>query len=191
MTALEGDYAREAPELVPANLAVGSRLLAAATVFSFMGPAFAYFYLRALNSNGMWRPANVHPPQAYGAAVMALLVASAVALTIASRASRWRAAVAGALALGLAGVAVQCAEYTQLGFGPMSGGYASVFLGWTALTAVFALATVLWLETLLAYGLRHADAPPSVVRPRLSALSFYWTFLAGLGVIMWAILYLV
>jgi heme/copper-type cytochrome/quinol oxidase subunit 3 len=191
MTALEAENGREAAEVVPANLAVGSRLLAAATVFSFMGPAFAYFYLRSLNSNGMWRPAGVHPPQAYGAVVMALLVASAVALMIASRTSRWRTAVACSLALGLAAVAVQCIEYTQLGFGPMSGGYASVFLGWTALTAVFALVTVLWLETLLAYGLRHSDAPMSVVGPRLSALSFYWTFLSGLAVIMWAILYLV
>jgi hypothetical protein len=50
---------------------------------------------------------------------------------------------------------------------------------------------VLWLETILAYGLRHSNAPASVVGPRLSALSFNWTFLAGLGVIMWAILYLV
>jgi heme/copper-type cytochrome/quinol oxidase subunit 3 len=178
-------------ELVPANLAVGSRLLAAATVFAFMGPAFAYFYLRSLNSNGMWRPAGVDAPQAYGAAVMALFVGSAVALAIAPRTSRWRAAVACSLALGLGAVALQCVEYTQLGFGPMSGGYASVFLGWTALNAVFALATVLWLETILAYGLRHSDAPASVVGPRLSALSFNWTFLAGLGVIMWAILYLV
>jgi hypothetical protein len=191
MTVLEAQNGREAAELVPANLAVGSRLLAAATVFAFMGPAFAYFYLRSLNSNGMWRPAGIHPPQTYGAAVMALFVASAVALTIASRTSHWRAAVACSLALGLAGIAVQCVEFTQLDFGPMSGGYASVFLGWTALTAAFALATVLWLETLLAYGLRHSDAPQSVVGPRLAALSFYWTFLAGLGVIMWAILYLV
>jgi heme/copper-type cytochrome/quinol oxidase subunit 3 len=191
MTALEAENGREAPELVPANLAVGSRLLAAATVFSSMGPIFAYFYLRSLDSNGMWRPAGVNPPQGYGAAVVALLVASAVALAIAQRTSRWRAAVACSFALGLAGVAVQCVEYTQLGFGPESGGYASVFLGWTALTAVFALGTVLWLETLLAYGVRHSDAPRSVVGPRLSALSFYWTFLAGLGVIMWAILYVV
>jgi heme/copper-type cytochrome/quinol oxidase subunit 3 len=190
MTALEAEDRRDAEELVPANLAVGSRLLAAATVFAFMGPAFAFFYLRSLNSNGMWRPNGVHPPQTYGAAVVVLLVASAVALTIAPRTSRWPVAVALSLVLGLAGVGVQCVEYTQLGFGPMSGGYASVFLGWTSLTAVFTLATMLWLETLLAYGLRHSDAPPSVVTPRLSALSFYWTFLAGLGVIMWAILYL-
>jgi heme/copper-type cytochrome/quinol oxidase subunit 3 len=177
MTALEIENRRETEELVPANLAVGSRLLAAATVFAFMGPAFAYFYLRSLNSNGMWRPQGVHPPQTYGAAVVALLVVSAVALAIAPRTSHWRAAVACSLAFGLAGVGVQCVEYTQLSFGPMSGS--------------FALATVLWLETLLAYGLRHSDAPPSIVGPRLSALSFYWTFLAGLGVIMWAILYLV
>jgi hypothetical protein len=191
VTTVEADTGREPAELVPANLAVGSRLLAAATVFAFMGPAFAYFYLRSLNSNGMWRPAGIDPPQTYGAVVMALLVASAVALEIASRTSRWRAAVAWSLALGLAGVAVQCVEYTQLGFGPMSGSYASVFLAWTALTAVFALATVFWVETLFAYGLRHPDAPPPIIRPRLSALSFYWTVLAGISLIMWAILYLV
>ena len=191
MTTFEAENGREAAGLVPANLAVGTRLLAALTVFAFMGPAFAFFYLRSLNSNGMWRPAGVHPPQTYGAVVMALLVASAAALAVAPHMSQWRAAAACSFAFGFAGVALQCIEYTQLGFGPMSGGYASVFLGWTALDAVFALATVLWLETLVAYGLRHSDAPTTVVRPRLEALSFYWTFLAGLGVVMWAVLYLV
>jgi hypothetical protein len=28
------------------------------------------------------------------------------------------------------------------------------------------------------------------VRPGLEALSFYWTFLAGLGVLAWVVLYL-
>jgi heme/copper-type cytochrome/quinol oxidase subunit 3 len=191
VTTLEAENVREAAELVPANLTIGSRLLAAATVFAFMGPAFAYFYLRSLNSNGMWHPPSVHPSQAFGAAVMALVVASGATLALAARGPRWRALVACALALGLAGVVVQCVEYTRLGFGPMSGGYASVFLGWTALTALFVFATMLWLETLLAYGLRHPDAPSSVVRPRLEALAFYWAFLAGLATIMWAILYLV
>jgi heme/copper-type cytochrome/quinol oxidase subunit 3 len=181
----------EPPELVPANLAVGSRLAAAATVFVFLGPAFAYFYLRSLNNGGLWRPASVQPPQSWGAIVVALLVGSASALALAVRASRWRALAAVSLALGIAAVVAQCLEYTQLAFGPMSGGYASVFVGWTALTTVCVLATMLWLETLLAYGLRHGDAPAGVVRPRLQALTFYWTFLAGLGAVMWVVLYLV
>ena len=32
--------------------------------------------------------------------------------------------------------------------------------------------------------------PLSLVRPGLEALSFYWAFLAGLGVLAWIILYL-
>ena len=192
MTVIEEESPLSEPaELVPANLAIGSRLLTALTIFAFMGPAFAFFYLRSLNSAHMWRSARVDPPQAYGAAIMALLVASALALALAARTAWWRVLVAGSLALGVAAVLVQCVEYSQLDFGPMSGGYASVFLGWTALTAVFVLATMLWLETLLAYGLRHSDAPSSVVRPRLDALAFYWEFLTGLAVLMWAVLYLV
>jgi hypothetical protein len=117
-------------------------------------------------------------------------IASASALALATRVTRWRPLVACSLGLGVAAVVLQCIEFTRLDFGPMSGGYASVFVGWTALTAVFVLATMLWLETLLAYGLRHAEAPAPVVRPRIDALAFYWTFLAGLATVMWVVLYL-
>jgi hypothetical protein len=86
---------------------------------------------------------------------------------------------------------LQCVAYTSIGFGPTSGGYASVFVAWTALTAVFALGTMISLETQLAYGLRYRDAPAAVVQPRLEALAFYWTFLAGLSVAMWVVFYLV
>ena len=190
MTALETENGREPPQLVAANLAVGSRLAAAATAFAFMGPAFAYFYLRSLNSTGMWRPAGVQPPQAWGAVIVLLLVGSAGALALAVRTARWRTLVGCSLVFGSAAVAAQCIEYTGLRFGPMSGAYASVFVGWTALSTLFVLATMLWLETLVAYGLRHPDAPASGIRPRLEALSFYWTFLAGLCVFMWVVLYL-
>jgi hypothetical protein len=52
---------------------------------------------------------------------------------------------------------------------------------------------MLWVETLLAYGLRTRDhdGPDALIRPRLEALAFYWAYVAGLAVVMWAILYLV
>jgi heme/copper-type cytochrome/quinol oxidase subunit 3 len=182
----------ESPELVPKNLAVGMRLWAAATTFVFFCPFFAYFYLRSLDSAGRWRPAGIDPPQGLGAAVMVLVLASSVALLLASRPEResaWLPLVAVSFVLGLAGVVVQCVAYARLGFGPTDGGYASVFVAWTALNAVFVLGTMLWLETLLAYGLRSRDGLP-LVRPRLEALAFYWAYLAGLGVVMWVVLYL-
>lgn len=184
-------------DLVPANLGVGIRLWAGATVFFFLGPFFAYLYLRSLNSVDQWRPAWIEPPQVLGAATMALAVASSVALALASRAHngashrRWLPLGSLALALGLASVVLQLVAYFRLGFGPMDGGYASVFVAWTGLTALFALATMLWLETLLAYGLRsHGEESSDLIAPRLAALSFYWTFLASLAVVMWIVLYL-
>lgn len=182
----------EPPELVPRNLAVGVRLWAGATTFAFFGPFFAYFYLRSLDMAGRWRPADIDPPQGLGAAVMVLIVLSSLALVPASRQEResaWLPLVAVSLVLGLAGVVVQCVAYARLGFGPTDGGYASVFVAWSALNAVFVLGTMLWLETLLAYGLR-SRASLALVRPRLEPLAFYSAYLAGLGVVMWAVLYL-
>ena len=181
----------ESPELVATNVAVGVRLLAGATTFVFFCPFFAYFYLRSLDSAGRWRPAGIDPPQGYGGAIVALIVLSAVALLLVSRTneSAWLWLVSASLLLGLAGFAVQCVEYARLGFGPTDGGYASVFVGWTALNALFVLGTMLWLETVLAYGLRNRDSLP-LIRPRLEALAFYWAYLAGLGLVMWVVLYL-
>jgi heme/copper-type cytochrome/quinol oxidase subunit 3 len=182
----------ESSELVSRNLATGIRLWAGATTFVFFCPFFAYFYLRSLDSAGLWRPAGVDPPQGFGAAVLAIALLSSVALLVASRPrweSAWRPLVALSLVLGLAGVVLQCVAYARLGFGPTDGAYASVFVAWTALNALFVLGTMLWLETLLAYGLRTRDSLP-LVRPRLGALAFYWAYLAGLGVVMWVVLYL-
>jgi heme/copper-type cytochrome/quinol oxidase subunit 3 len=196
----------QAHDLVPANISAGIRLWAGATVFFFLGPFFAYLYLRSLNSLDQWRPAGIDPPQVLGAAIMVLAVASSVALVLAARAfggaahGRWLPLGWLALGLGLCSVALQVAEYFRLGFGPTDGGYASVFVAWTGLTALFTLATMVWLETLLAYGQRarglapgaedDPHSPSSLIAPRLAALAFYWPFVAALGLVMWVFLYL-
>jgi heme/copper-type cytochrome/quinol oxidase subunit 3 len=200
MTTLE----REPADVVSRNLAIGARLSAGATTFAFFCPFFAYLYLRSLNSASLWRPAHVDPPQGLGATITALIAVSAIAMMLAARpasASAWMPLVALALASGLASVALQCVAYAHLGFDPTDGGYASVFVAWTGLNAVFVFGTMLWAETLLAYGLRtrrqtsppvgEFDSPHALIQPRLAALAFYWTYLAVLGVVMWAILYLV
>lgn len=203
MTTLE----REPSDVVSRNLAVGARLLAGATTFVFFCPFFAYFYLRSLNTGGLWRPAHVDPPQGLGATIMVLVVAASVALVLASRdwgSARdraWKPLISLALALGLAAVVLQGIEYARLGFGPADGGYASVFVAWTGLNALFVLGTTLWAETLLAYGIRtrrllptpvdDPDSPRALIQPRLAAVAFYWTYLAALGLVMWAVLYLV
>ena len=181
----------EPPELVARNIAVGMRLWAAATALAFLGPFFAYLYLRSLNTADLWRPAGVDPPQVLGGAIVVLTVTSALILVLASRRSQADGPSllleAVSLALGLGAVALQIVAYVRLEFGPTDGGYASVFVAWSGLSSLFAFATMLWLETFLVSSWRGTT--DAVRGPRLAALAFYWAFLAGLSAVMWFCLY--
>ncbi len=113
--------------------------------------------------------------------------------------------------LGLAAVALQCIEYTTVDFGAASGGYASVYFGWTAMYSVAVLLAMYWLEVQVATAARaprgatiqaeltaggHEPPRPQRVDAELTAatyeaITFFWSFLAGIGVLTWVILYLV
>ena len=67
--------------------------------------------------------------------------------------------------LALLAIVLQVIEWTTLGFGPASGGYASVFVGWTAFYAVFTLGCVYWIETQVATAWRRRAGG----RPRTAA----------------------
>jgi heme/copper-type cytochrome/quinol oxidase subunit 3 len=185
----------EPAEVHQRNLRIGVRVVAGSTIMFFLAFVFAYFYLRALDSNGLWRPDGVDPPQGYGAAIVLLFVLSAGSVAYAALAGRsgrpWLAAGGLSLLLAFAGCVVQGFEYAHLGFGPQSGGYASVFIGWTVLFVVFVLPVIYWLETLFAEGLRNRHGPGPKVPPGLDEAAFYWQLLAAIGVLAWAILYLI
>ncbi len=171
---------------------IGFGLLAGATIMFFLGFVFAYFYLRSLDNNGLWQPAGVEPPSGYGIAIAAAFALSAAAFGYAARAARrggrWVAASGVSLALALFGCVAQCFEYAHIPFGPESGGYASVFFGWTALYVVVALLAMYRLETVFASGLRNKGAPPP---EGFTAGAAYWALLAAIGVLAWIVLYLV
>ena len=113
---------------------VGARMLCGAASFFFMAFLFAYFYLRSLDVNKSWKIGHVTAPTGWGVAIVVVLVASAVLLRMASR-QPTSALPLGSAALGLAllSIVLQVITWTTLGFGPASGGYASVYVGWTAL----------------------------------------------------------
>lgn len=184
----------EPPEVQERNLWIGARVIAGTTIMFFLAFVFAYFYLRSLNNSGRWRPEGVDVPDRYGALIVLLFAVSAGSLLYAAQAVRrnrnWLVAVGVSLALGLAGCAVQIFEYWHLHFGPLDGGYASVFIGWTVFYAVFVLCTMYWVEILLAEGLRNRRATAAFVPLGLGDAAFYWALLAGIGVLSWAILYL-
>jgi len=209
---------REPPEVMARNLRIAAHLWSSATAFFFAAFLFAYFYLRALDSSAVWRPKHVDPSFTLGTLATIALVVVAALLQLALRDHRagrpaaWRLKGAVAIALLLLAVALQIAEWSTQGFGPTDGPYASVYLGWTGLLALFVVGLAYWLETTLATSIRYrkldqaglpeghgsGDAnrtapdiedPLSLVRPELEAVSFYATFLAGIGVITWFILY--
>lgn len=120
------------------------------------------------------------------------------------------------LGFGVVSLVLQVLAWTHEPFGPADGGYASVYFGWTAFLFLFVLGTMFWLETALAmsWRYRHVEAgagdvpaghasgdpgrpghdirnPVELNRAELGALSFYWTFLAGIAVLAWVILYLI
>lgn len=186
----------ETPELHERIDRIGFGLLGGATVMFFLGFVFAYFYLRSLDNNGLWRPAGVEPPSGYGIAIAAALALSALAFGYAARAAKrgdggWVAASGLALVLGLFACVAQCFEYAHLGFGPESGSYASVFFGWTALYVVVALIALWRVETIFAVGLRHRGQSGSAVPEGFVPAALYWALLAAIGILAWIVLYLV
>lgn len=210
----------EPPELLGRNLVSGTYLLAGATAFFFIAFVFAYFYLRSLDNAGMWKPSGVDASIGWGTAVTACYVLSALLTRLglgdhqAMRRRQWRQKGAVALALGIVGLVLQVIGWTQEGFGPADGGFASVYFGWTAFLFLFVFGTLIWLEMTLATSLRYRKIPTgapapgeasgdphrtahdisdplSLVRAELVGLSFYWTFLGGIAVITWIILYLI
>ncbi len=195
----------EDPGILAANLQVGVRLFASAVAFVFVAFIFAFFYLQTVNSNDNWRPHNAHPAAGIGIALLVCVLGATAAFHFASRSladgprTPWLAGVSIALVLGLAFVVIQIVQYTTYSFGPQSGGYASVFVGWTAMFLVFWLGAVYWIETLLAQTLRHdpdpleseVTDPGAVMGASAAACVVYLWLLAGVGLIAWILLYLV
>jgi heme/copper-type cytochrome/quinol oxidase subunit 3 len=201
----------EPPEWQPRALWVGGRLLCGAISFFFASFVFAYFYLRALDLNNHWTVGPVHPSKGLGVAIMALYLVGAVIYRLAAKRPA-DVLPAGILAIlmSLLAVALQFYEYTTLDFGASSGGYASVFIGWTALYAIVALLGIYWIETQMASLWRirrkgeaartetpspEAELLPTtegeLINASVEASSFYWAYFVAIGVLAWIVLYVV
>ena len=192
----------EPPEWQPRALRAGARGLCGAVAFFLVSFVFAYFYLRAQDPNHGWKLGAVNPSIGLGVAIVLALVASAVAMRMAASRPELRVtAGATALALALLSVVLQVVEWTTLGFGPASGGYASVFVGWTICYTVLTLASSYWIEIHVATAWRQrrdgVAATPAAVRSDeavvqagLDACSFYWSFFVANGVVLFVLLYL-
>ena len=199
---------REPPEILAHNLQVGARLMAAAQAFALLAFVFAYLYLRTLNSNGDWRPKHVSPSAGIGVAMVVCLVACALAYAVGVRRlgdgteRGWRIGASAALVLGLGALGLIVAQLASIAFGPTSGGYASVFIGWHAFYFVNLLLVLGWMEALLAQSL-HAHtqevapetgdvgSPFALMRPSGDAFAILLYVAIALGVVGWVLLFVV
>jgi heme/copper-type cytochrome/quinol oxidase subunit 3 len=189
----------------PRAIWVTARLFCGSASFFFVSFLFAYFYLRSIDPNHAWQVGAVNPSQGLGIAIAALFLLSAVVLRLgATRPTDTLGAGIAALLMAVVAIMLQFVEYTTLGFGPGSGAYASVFIGWTASYTVCAIGCVYWIEIQVASlwrarreGLRRpvregVPAPEvALLQAGVEAASFFWAYYVGMGVAAYIILYLV
>jgi len=188
----------------------GARLAIGALSFVFAAFAFAYFYLRSLNSNQMWHPAGFKGPQPWaGAMIMAMVVVSAIVQTAmlqrikAGNKAAWQGGAVVALVLGLAAVGVQIWQLLNLPFFPGSAGFASVFTGFSPVFLVIVLGAMIWLEILIMRSrpipaISFVEQPPTYAEAfavqrfqgALSAFTTVWNYLAVIAVLFWVMFYL-
>jgi len=199
-----GHIEPEPPEWQPRAIWVGGRLLCGTISFFFLSFVFAFFYLKALDTNHSWKIGRVVPDGGIGLAIAALFLFSAVIYRLAARRPAGDSMAAGmlAVAMGLAAIVLQFVEYIVLDFGASQGGYAAVFFGWTATYAIVALMGLYWIEIQVASlwrvrragKMREIEVPTSesaLLLAGIEASSFYWAFFVAIGVLAYILLYLV
>jgi heme/copper-type cytochrome/quinol oxidase subunit 3 len=186
------------------NLTIGSRLVASGIAFLFVSFLFAFFYLRAVNSNGLWRPKSVTPVQSWGIAVLVLTILTTVAFDLARRAvvggtePRWRTGSMAALGLAVLVVVAQGLEYATITFKTDQGGWAAVFWGWTLVQLLCWIGGIYWIETMVAQTLRRPAASAregtggtELLRPSADSCMVYLYTMVTVAVIAYVLLYLV
>jgi len=199
-----GHIEPEPPEWQPRAIWVGGRLLCGTISFFFLSFVFAFFYLKALDTNHSWKIGRVVPDGGFGIAIAALFLFSAVIYRLAARRPAGDSMAAGMIAvlMGLAAIILQFVEYIVLDFGASQGGYAAVFFGWTATYAIAALMGLYWIEIQVASlwrvrregKMRETEVPTSetaLLLAGVEASSFYWAFFVAIGVLAYILLYLV
>jgi hypothetical protein len=187
----------------------GARLAIGSLSFLFGAFAFAYFYLESSDGHSKWLPSSTTPPQAgYGAAIMALVVVSAllnaVGLQLIKGGSKssWIRSGLVALVAGLAAVALTVWQLLNLPFQPGQSGFASVFVGFYPVALAVWLGAMIWLEILLASArkipaMSFVEQPPTYqqafevqrFQSSLSAFTTVWSYLAIIAFVFWLLFY--
>jgi heme/copper-type cytochrome/quinol oxidase subunit 3 len=187
----------------------GSRFAVGGLAFLYGCFAFAYFYLRSVNSSGRWKGSGYHAPQiGYGVTILVLVLLSALVQYVglqrikAGTKSAWQAAALVALLLGVAAVVVQIIQLLSLPFQPGSSGFSSVFTDTWPVLLVSWLGAMLWLEMLVMRvrpltPMSFVEQPPTYAeafavqrfQSSLSAFTLIWNFMAVVTLFFFLLFY--
>ena len=187
----------------------GSRFAVGGLAFLYGCFAFAYFYLRSVNSSGRWKGSGYHAPQiSYGVTILVLVLLSALVQYVglqrikAGTKSAWQAAALVALLLGVAAVVVQIIQLLSLPFQPGSSGFSSVFTDTYPVLLVSWLGAMLWLEMLVMRvrpltPMSFVEQPPTYAeafavqrfQSSLSAFTLIWNFMAVVTLFFFLLFY--
>ncbi|MGH9303304.1 MAG: hypothetical protein ACRDZ5_02705 [Acidimicrobiales bacterium] len=205
MSALADDAAYE-QRCADDALWTGNRLLIGLSAFAFASLGFSYFYLRSANNFHLWRPGGVTAPTGIGAAIFAVMVATAVLFYYGVRRLRagsvvdWEVAGWVSVGGGLLALALQIWELTSLGFSPGSSGYASLFVAWGGLNIAVLVGVTYWVETLVARSLRlrlalreeggaNAQLTSPSFKMSCDAAAYFLWYVAGAELVFWILFY--
>jgi heme/copper-type cytochrome/quinol oxidase subunit 3 len=188
----------------------GARLAAGGLSFLFGAFVFAFFYLKSLNSHGLWYTSGTHPQVWLGTLIMLLVVVSALVqwavLQLIKRGNKsaWLAGGVVALVLGIAAVICSILQLLYIPFWPGASGFASVFVGFTPVYLTIVFCAMVWLEILIMRArtipqISFVEQPPTYAeafavqrfQASLSGFTLIWNYLAVVAIIAWILFYLV
>jgi cytochrome c oxidase subunit 3 len=188
--------AAKASQLASARTAVLLFIVSEASLFAALFAAYLYFALGSgFVDGGLWPPAGLSRPQPWGTPLLGtvlLLVSGASAVAahhffLDNKSKSAEAALLAAILLGMAFLVLQIREFALSSFAYQDGVYPSVFFMATGLHGLHVLVgTVLLAMALLRLRAGHFTA---VSHFGLEAPIWYWHFVDGVWILLFAIFY--
>ncbi|MHB8189138.1 MAG: hypothetical protein ACYDHP_01675 [Ferrimicrobium sp.] len=185
-----------------------SRMLVPVVAALYGGIYFAYFYLRSLDSSGLWDPHGVIASPIIGFSVMALVVGAAVIQFFVNQRLRrgfttdFIVGSVTATVLLVVAAAGQIWQLTRLPFLPGASGYAGVFVAYAPVNALIIGLSAYWIFTIVMRAVRSsafykADGGVGVsghraaenFRANLDGYSFFIGFMIVISVVSWYLYY--
>jgi heme/copper-type cytochrome/quinol oxidase subunit 3 len=174
--------------------ASGISLALIADSFFWAAWIFAFFYLRAFNSNQTWLPKGVATAsKLHGGITLATVVVCVGLYFLASRLApttiTWRWLAMLSLLFGLGGAWFQAWGMWNLGFGITNSAYTAVFAGWMGLWILHFFVAMFWLLTVIMQARPGGD---TYVRPWAAVMFSRWLiYLGAIYLISYIVLYFI